>query len=116
MWPFTKAKNMFGPPRWGVHKYRIFNISLVDLALALFLGYIFNIYLFPEWNYLIVMVGTFLLGIFLHRLFGVKTTIDRLLFKRWYKKTRKERQQRKENELLIIWDDCSSPLSKLNKL
>ena len=51
MWPFTKAKNMFGPPRWGVHKYRIFNISLVDVGLALFLAYIFNIYLLIYLSY-----------------------------------------------------------------
>ena len=108
MWPFTKAKNMFGPPRWGVHKYRVFNISLVDVALALFLAYVFKLYLFPEWNYIIVMIGTFMLGIFLHRLFGVKTTVDRLLFKRWYKKTRQEAKARKNNHgTIIIWDDCS---------
>ena len=108
MCPFTKAKNMFGPPRWGVHKYRVFNISLVDVALALFLAYIFKLYLFPEWNYTIVMIGTFILGIFLHRLFGVKTTVDRLLFKRWYKKTRQEAKARKNNHgTIIIWDDCS---------
>jgi hypothetical protein len=114
MWPFTKAKNMFGPPRWGVHKYRVFNISLVDVALALFLAYIFKIYLFPTLNFTIVIAGTFLLGIFLHRLFGVKTTIDRLLFKRWYKKSKKELKNRKQSQpTIIIWDDCGTQKRKL---
>jgi len=54
------------------------------------------------------MIGTFMLGIFLHRLFGVKTTIDRLLFKRWYKKAKKDVVDRKNNHgTIIIWDKCS---------
>ena len=55
------------------------------------------------------MIGTFLLGIFLHRLFGVKTTVDRLLFKRWYKKAKKDAVARKNNHgTIIIWDNMET--------
>jgi len=32
-------------------------------------------------NFWILLVGMFILGIFLHRIFGVRTTVDKILFK-----------------------------------
>tara|TARA_R100001463_G_scaffold111601_2_gene166469 strand:- start:111 stop:386 length:276 start_codon:yes stop_codon:yes gene_type:complete len=90
MYPFNKFWWILMPPRKGVHSVRIFNISLADLALAFLLAWWFQVYFFPTLNFIIVLMGTFLLGIFLHRLFGVRTTVDKLLFKRFYKK--KERK------------------------
>ena len=74
-----KYKNFFGKPHEGIHKYRICNIAIVDVILTIFLALI--IYLFiPEYNYFYILILLFLLGIILHRIFCVRTTIDKLLF------------------------------------
>ena len=71
-------KNLLGVPGEGIHKYRIFNIAIADviltIILALFLSWLFNI------NFWLMLVFTFLLGIILHKIFCVKTTVDKLLF------------------------------------
>jgi fatty acid desaturase len=73
-----KYKDILGKPKQGPHKYRIFNIAIVDVLLtiivALIISYIFSL------NFWITLIILFLLGIILHRLFCVKTTVDKLLF------------------------------------
>ena len=73
-----KYKNALGIPGKGVHSYRIFNISVVDVLLTIIgawiIAKIFN------WPFLATLIGLFLLGIILHKIFCVKTTIDKLLF------------------------------------
>jgi uncharacterized membrane protein YcaP (DUF421 family) len=74
-----KYKDIFGKPNEGVHSYRIFNIAIVDVLATIFVAYI--IYLFiPKYNFFFILICLFLLGIFLHKLFCVRTTIDKLLF------------------------------------
>ena len=72
-------KDSLGKPGEGVHKYRIFNIAIVDVVLtiiiALLLSYLFKI------NFFIMLIILFLLGIIIHRIFCVRTTVDKLLFK-----------------------------------
>ena len=72
-------RNLFGQPGKGAHKYRIANIALVDLLGTLLLAYI--IHLYTVYSFPIILAGVFLLGIIAHRLFCVRTTIDKLLFK-----------------------------------
>ena len=69
---------IFGRLGEGPHSYRIANIAIVDV-LATLLG-AFVISLFFKYNFLYVTVILFILGIILHRLFCVRTTIDKLLF------------------------------------
>jgi hypothetical protein len=70
--------NMIGVPGEGIHSYRIFNIAYVDVTMtiigALLLAWVM------KWNYLKTIVGMFILGIGLHRMFCVRTTLDKLLF------------------------------------
>ena len=73
-----KYKNLFGKPNTGLHSFRIFNIAIVDLSLTIFAAYLFSI-LF-KFSFLYSFIGLFILGIILHRLFCVKTTIDKLIF------------------------------------
>jgi hypothetical protein len=74
-----KYKDIFGKPNEGIHSYKIFNISIVDVLATIFVAYI--IYLFiPNCNFFFILIGLFLLGIVLHKLFCVRTTIDKLLF------------------------------------
>jgi len=76
--PFKQFSDIFGKPNEGVHSYRIFNIAIIDVIAtllgALIISYVFKI------NYFIVLVILFILGIVLHRLFCVNTTINRYIF------------------------------------
>ncbi len=69
---------MLGVPGEGIHSYRICNIAVVDVALTLVGAFVIS-KLFGI-SYLLSLVILFLLGIFLHRLFCVRTTIDKRLF------------------------------------
>ena len=73
-----KYKNLFGRPGEGIHAYRLFDIAIIDV-LAVIIGakIISNSYKTPFFNTLIIL---FIIGIIFHRLFCVKTTIDKLLF------------------------------------
>ena len=74
-----KYKNILGEPGKGAHKYRIFNIAIVDVLLTIIIAFIINL-LFPTYKFIYILVLLFITGIILHRIFCVKTTIDILLF------------------------------------
>jgi len=76
---FCKYKNIFGEVNKGVHSYRLFNIAIVDVIftfIGAFLIYIMN----PRYNYFVILLLLFILGIILHHLFCVRSTIDKWLF------------------------------------
>jgi len=75
-----KYKDLFGKVGKGVHSYRIFNIAIIDVLLTVIIAYIIYL-LMPQYNFFLILIILFILGILLHRLFCVKTTIDKLLFK-----------------------------------
>ena len=78
-----RYKNIFGEPNTGVHKYRLFNLAIVDVISTFLLA--FAIYSYnPKYKFLHVLIIVFILGVALHRLFCVRTTIDKLLFKKFY--------------------------------
>jgi hypothetical protein len=79
-----KYKDILGEPNKGVHSIRLFDISLVEIPETIILGMIIQYILKKCFNidsslWLIILI-LFLLGIILHRLFCVRTTIDKLLF------------------------------------
>jgi hypothetical protein len=57
----------------------IFNIAIADVLLTILGAYIIYIFL-PKYNFFVILISFFILGIVLHRVFCVKTTIDKLLF------------------------------------
>lgn len=73
-----KYKDVFGKPGEGAHRFRIFDIAIVDTLLTVLLAYV--IAYFSGISLIYVIPGTFLLGIVLHRLFCVRTTVNKLLF------------------------------------
>lgn len=77
-----RYKNIFGEPGKGVHSYRIFNLAIVDVVstflLSLFIWSFFKNKTFN--NYLYITIFCFFLGIVMHRLFQVRTTVDKILF------------------------------------
>lgn len=80
---FCKYKDILGKPNEGVHKYKIFGISIVDtvltLIVALFIGIIVGIlnanYSYIFYYSIISFIILLVLGELLHYLFCVKTTV-----------------------------------------
>jgi len=73
-----KYKDLFGIPKKGIHSYRVFNIAVIDVIETI-IGAAFFSYIFKT-PLLYTTIAFFILGIILHRLFCVRTTIDKLLF------------------------------------
>jgi hypothetical protein len=80
MWGLCQYKDMFGKVGQGIHSYRIFNIAIVDVLLTILGAFIIHLFL-PKYNYFLILLLLFILGIILHRLFCVRTPIDKFLFK-----------------------------------
>ena len=73
-----KYKNIFGKPNTGIHSYRIFNIAIADVLMTILFAYAISY--FFKYPFLPTLGLLFLLGIFMHRFFCVRTTVDKFLF------------------------------------
>ena len=71
-------KDIFGKPGEGLHKYRIFNIAVVDVAFTVVAAYAAS-KLFRG-SFIYYLVALFVLGILLHWLFCVPTTLNKFIF------------------------------------
>jgi len=71
-------KDMFGTPKKGIHSVRIYDIAIIDVILTVVCAYIIS-YL-SGYSFGIILIILFLLSVIMHRLFCVRTTVDRLLF------------------------------------
>lgn len=78
MTELCKYKDAFGKIGTGIHSYRIFDIAILDFGVTAIVAYIIT--LITGVKFIYSTVGLFVLGIFVHRLFCVRTTIDKLLF------------------------------------
>lgn len=72
-------KNLLGKVGEGVHSYRIANLAVVDILLTILLAFLIHL-MFPVYHFGYILLAVFLLGIILHHIFCVKTTIDKLIF------------------------------------
>jgi hypothetical protein len=80
---FCQYKNTLGEIGQGVHGIRLFDIAIIDVVMTCAGSWLIqqgigklNIKI----NYMTVLILAFLSGIVLHRLFCVRTTVDRLIF------------------------------------
>ena len=80
MWYFCKYKDVLGIPKTGLHSYRVFNIAIMDVIFTFIFAKFIQYYIMKETDYLLILLFSFILGIVLHRIFCVRTTIDKLLF------------------------------------
>ena len=71
-----RFSDIFGLPGTGVHSIRIFNIAIIDVFFTMVLAYITK----GPFNYWTTLLIWFLIGIIVHKLFCVKTTINNLIF------------------------------------
>ena len=70
--------NILGEPGKGFRKIRLFNISVLDV-LATIVGAYFISKKFHK-SFKVVLIILFITGIILHKLFCVRTTIDKIIF------------------------------------
>jgi hypothetical protein len=77
---FCKYKNIFGKEGEGVHSYRLFGLAIVDVLFTILGAYLIQMAFFPKTSFFIVLAVLVVVGIGLHRLFCVRTTVDKLLF------------------------------------
>jgi len=82
-----KYKNILGEPNTGIHSVRIFNIAIFDVLATILVGVLLHQFIIVEWLEMsnsiklwMVLVVLFALGILLHRLYCVRTTVDKILF------------------------------------
>ena len=75
---WLKYRHSLGIEGKGIHSYRFFGFAIADILQTIFgfgiLSYFLGV---PLWK---GILGGFVLGIVLHRAFGVRTTLDKLLF------------------------------------
>jgi len=73
-----KYKDYLGRPGTGIHSHRFMNIAYMDVLFTLLFAYIVSIMTKRKFIYIALVM--FILGIILHRLFCVRTTVDKILF------------------------------------
>jgi len=71
-------KNLFGKEKEGIHSYRLFDFAIADIIQTIIASYILSVIIKKDFK--LVLFIMFIIGIILHRLFCVRTTIDKLLF------------------------------------
>ena len=76
--PLCKYKDLFGKPNEGLRKYRIAGIAILDTLVVLLIGIVFS---YMTGTPLLPTLAVFFIsGIIVHRMFCVRSGIDRILF------------------------------------
>jgi hypothetical protein len=73
-----KNKKLFGIVNKGIHAYRIFNLAIIDLIFTTTSAFIISFFI--KKSFITIIIILFLISIIVHRLEGIRTTIDKLLF------------------------------------
>lgn len=72
-------RNVFGAPGEGVHSLRFLNFAVIDVIFTLIAAYVISH--FSKYSFLWSSIALFTLGIFLHHIFCVDTTLAKLISK-----------------------------------
>ncbi len=73
-----KYKDAFGKPGEGIHRLRIFGLGLIDVVTTLLGAYLISY--FSGVSLVYVIPAVLVLGVIVHRIFCVRTKVDRMLF------------------------------------
>ena len=73
-----KYKNILGEPGKGIHSYRLFGVAIADVTMTVVAAALISYFL--KYSFILTLITLFILGIVLHKMFCVKTTVDKLLF------------------------------------
>jgi len=72
-----KYKNALGEPGKGIHSYRLFGVAVADVIMTIIGAFLISY--FFKFSFIKTLLILFLTGIVLHRVFCVRTTIDKLI-------------------------------------
>jgi hypothetical protein len=76
-----KYKHVFGKEGEGVHSIRLFNLAIMDVLFTVIAGVLIVIWWGWNWmRFLFVLALLFVVGVLMHRLFCVNTTINKMIF------------------------------------
>jgi hypothetical protein len=78
MMDLCKYKNALGIPNNGIHSYRLFDVAIIDVIMTIIASLLISYYY--KYSFIYTILFLFILGILLHRIFCVRTTVDKLLF------------------------------------
>jgi hypothetical protein len=90
MTDLCKYKDIFGKVGEGFHSVRLFNIAVFDLLGTLLIAYIISYFIHKTKSlsrvsiyiiFLTVFIILMILALFLHKLFCVRTTLTKIVFK-----------------------------------
>ena len=73
-----KFKDVFGKPGTGVHSIRFAGVAIVDVLLTMLLAYVVSTIF--RISFCKTVMALLIVGVISHRLFCVRTTMDRVLF------------------------------------
>jgi hypothetical protein len=76
--PFHKYKDIIGKPGEGAHSYRFLGFAVVDTVTVIIVALLVAWYF--KWNVWYTLAAFFISGVLIHRLFGVRSTVDKLIF------------------------------------
>lgn len=79
MLSLCEFKDILGIPNQGIHSIRFMNIAIIDVLMTIFVAIILS-HILNE-KFVCICSILFILGIVLHRLFCVNTTVDQYLKK-----------------------------------
>ena len=79
MQSLCKYNKIFGNPGDGIRKYRIYDIALFDTIVVVIFGLIIKY--FTKYNLWLILAILFISGIIAHRIFCVRTGLDKKLFR-----------------------------------
>ena len=75
---YCEYKDILGKPNEGIHKYRFMGVAIMDVIFTIFGGIILSKMLGKDVYK--ITIGLFIIGIMMHRIFCVRTTIDKIIF------------------------------------
>jgi hypothetical protein len=76
--PLCKYRHILGKEQDGFHKTRFFGVALFDTLATIVGAWLISKAL--KVNFLVTLIGLFVVGIILHRMFCVNTTINKMIF------------------------------------
>lgn len=74
-----KYKDVLGKPNEGIHSYRFFNVAILDVLGTILIAFAISLFFEYKYAFPIITFILFLLGIILHWLFCVNTTINKII-------------------------------------
>ena len=57
MWYFCKYKDSLGKPKKGLHSYRVFDISVLDVLFTFLLAKFIQYYILDEYEFLMILIS-----------------------------------------------------------